>query len=159
MMHVKHTLSWRKYYLDARYENNFAARSFVTIHHPLYYKRQDKGEEDKEGSHLADGDVVTVSAAQFHLNSVHQPLQLFPHVTRSPHRAKLDKVFKTPLCGITTLYPLQQKEREREKQLNKDDFKIDLNLFCFCNAAFQFYVILSRQWVMISRASNILILT
>lgn len=63
MMHGKDILSWRKYYLDARYENNFAARSFVTMHHPLCYKRWDKGERDEEGGYLADADVVTVSAA------------------------------------------------------------------------------------------------
>lgn len=72
-------------------------------------------------NYLADEDVVTVSTAQFHLDSVHQPLQLLPHVTRPPHRAKLDKVFKTPLSGITALHPLQQRERDcgRDKERKK----------------------------------------
>lgn len=62
---------WR-YDLGGCNKHNLGIRIFVTsLASSFVLRGRFKGKEDEQESYLADTDVVTVSAAQFHLNSVH----------------------------------------------------------------------------------------
>lgn len=59
---------------------------------------------------LANGQVVSVGTDHLHLDTVHQALQLVPDVPGSSHGAELDEVLVAPLCGVTALHPLWEKD-------------------------------------------------
>lgn len=59
---------------------------------------------------LANGQVVSLGTDHLHLNTIHQPLQLVPDVPGSSHGAELDEVLIAPLCGVTALHPLREKD-------------------------------------------------
>lgn len=59
---------------------------------------------------LANGQAVPLGADHLHLNTIHQTLQLVPDIPGSSHGAELDEVLIAPLCGVTALQPLREKD-------------------------------------------------
>lgn len=59
---------------------------------------------------LANGQAVSLGADHLHLDPIHQTLQLVPDVPGSSHGAELDEVLIAPLCGVTALHPLREKD-------------------------------------------------